>query len=49
MWFSHVALQDVVKAIKKSDTVVLEVFELFAPGTILSTKDFQAELRQALL
>ncbi len=49
MWFSHVALQDLVKAIKQSDTVVIEVYELFVPGTIVSTRAFQRELRQALL
>lgn len=48
MWFAHVALQDLVKAIKESDTVVLEVFELFVPNSILASKDFQRELSQAL-
>ena len=48
MWFAHVALQDMVQAIKQSDTVVLEVFELYVPNTIVGTKDFQRELRQAL-
>jgi hypothetical protein len=48
MWFAHVALQDVVQAIRRADTVVLEVFELYVPNSIVSTKEFQRELRQGL-
>jgi len=48
MWFAHVALQDLVQAIKQSDTVVLEVFELYVPNTIVATRSFRTELKQAL-
>jgi hypothetical protein len=48
MWFAHVALQDLVKAIKRSDTVVMEVVQLYVPGSILATKNFQVELKRAL-
>lgn len=48
MWFAHVALQDVVKAVKQSDTVVLEVFQLFVPGTIVASKKFRNHLAKTL-
>jgi hypothetical protein len=48
MWFAHVALQDMVKAIRQADTVVFEVFELYVPNTIVATKEFQRQLRQGL-
>ncbi len=48
MWFAHVALQDLVKAIRKADTVVMEVVQLYVPGTILATRNFQVELKRAL-
>jgi len=48
MWFAHVAPQDMVQAIKQADTVVLEVFELYVPNTIMATKVLQRELRKAL-
>jgi hypothetical protein len=48
MWFAHVDLHDMVKAIRQADTVVFQVFELYVPNTIVATDDFQRQLRQGL-
>ena len=48
MWVGH-SDHDVAKAVKRSDTVVIEVLELFVPGTIIATKSLRKELRRTLL
>ncbi len=48
MWLGH-ADRDVAKAVRHSDTVVIEVAQLFVPGTIIATQSFRKALRRELL
>jgi predicted heme/steroid binding protein len=49
MFAGHVAASDAIAAIKKSDTVVMEVLQTFASlGALLVDKSFRAEVRRAL-
>ncbi len=48
MWLGH-SDHDVAKAIKDSDTVVIEVLQIFVPGTIIAQKSLRKELRRILL
>lgn len=47
MWLGH-SDSDMAKAVKESDTVVIEVAQLFVPGTIIATKSFRTQLRRTL-
>src|SRR4249919_3498644 len=40
MWVGH-SNRDVAKAIKASDTVVIEILQIFVPGTIIATKSLR--------
>ena len=48
MWLGH-SDHDVAEAIKDSDTVVIEVLQIFVPGTIIAKKSLRKELRRILL
>jgi hypothetical protein len=49
MWVEHVDVDDVVKAIVRADTVVLEVLQTFLPLTqVLVTKSFRRAVAKAL-
>lgn len=49
MWVEHVAIEDVVKAIVKADTVVLEVLQTFMPlSQVLVSKSFRRAVGKAL-
>jgi SGNH hydrolase-like domain, acetyltransferase AlgX len=47
MWLGHTD-HDVAVAVKHSDTVVIEVVQLFVPGTVIATRSFRKELRRTL-
>lgn len=48
MWVGH-SDRDVAQAIKASDTVVIEILQIFVPGTIIAKKSLRKELRKILL
>jgi hypothetical protein len=49
MWVDHVDVDDVVKAIKHSDTVVMEVLQTFLPlNQILVSSKFRKQVKRAL-
>jgi hypothetical protein len=49
MWIYAVEIPDLLKAMKKADTVVLEVYQTFMPyGHLLTTKAFRQQVRKAL-
>ena len=49
MWIYAVEVPDVLKAIRKADTVVLEVYQTFMPyGHLLTTKALRQQVREAL-
>jgi alginate O-acetyltransferase complex protein AlgJ len=49
MWIGAVEVDDVVRAIKDSDTIVLEAYQTFMPlGHVLTTKAFRTQVRDAL-
>ena len=48
MWLGH-SESSVAREVRRSDTVVLEVAQLFVPGSIIATKSFRKELKRVLL
>lgn len=49
MWIGAVDIEDAVRAIKDSDTVVFEVYQTFLQvGTVLTSPDFRRQVRRAL-
>jgi alginate O-acetyltransferase complex protein AlgJ len=49
MWVEHMRIEDVVAAIVKADTVVLEVLQTFLPlGQVLISSDFRKAVAKAL-
>ena len=47
VWIEHTGV-DVPRAIKKSDTVVIELFQLFMPGQRIASKEFRKEVSRVL-
>jgi hypothetical protein len=48
MWYYHCDLDDVIDAIVDSDTVVIEIYQLFTAGTTVTEPSFYRKLRRAL-
>jgi len=49
MWVGHTAEADIIKQIKRSDTVVIEILQTFVPlGTALVSPTFRHQVAQAL-
>jgi hypothetical protein len=49
MWVGHVDEDDVIQAIKHSDTVVLEILQTFVPlGSLMVSKEFRQRVKKAL-
>jgi len=48
MWLQHVPTKSIVRAIKKSDTVVFGSIQLFLPVVELGTEQFRSQVKHAL-
>lgn len=48
MWYYHCDLNDVIDAIVDSNTVMIEIFQLFTAGTTITEPRFLRKLRRAL-
>lgn len=48
MWYYHCDLDDVIDEIVASDTVVIQIFQLFTAGTTITEPKFLRKLRRAL-
>lgn len=48
MWYYHCDLDDVIDAIVESDTVVIEIYQLFTAGTTVTERSFFRKLKRAL-
>jgi hypothetical protein len=48
MWYYHCDLDDVIDEIVASDTVVIQIYQLFTAGTTITAPTFLRKLRRAL-
>jgi len=48
LWLGHTN-KELATAVKRSDTVVIEVAQLFVPGTVAARPSLRKALRRALL
>lgn len=48
MWYYHCDLDEVISEIVESDTVVIQVYQLFTAGTTITAPKFLRKLRRAL-
>jgi hypothetical protein len=48
MWYAHVNQQDLLQAMVKADTVVIDVYQSFLPSTYITTDAFRHQVRRTL-
>ena len=48
MWYAHTDLDDVVDAVRDADTVVIELAQIFTPGSYITSTSFKRHLRRVL-